>query len=652
MYEFTCPKCRTSSTAPSLKNGCFASCLHCGQRVQILLMDGADFSMVSSELGPSLKRAAPPAEPRSPWLLIAGASFAGLTMAGGIVLAWLLLGRPPRAMSQEAGTGATATEPTSRTPTATGMSALRAQLNSKDSGLRVWACLRLAALGTKATPASADLMKILRKQDEPAEVVEAATTALAAMGDPPAEEIPMLIEALQDPGSSRARSYAAGVLGRVGAPAAPAIPALIKALQANDPEVRIAAVSALSKLGAVVRERRNDIFKALLPLVKDESSGIREAGRKGLENLGPTMPTDLPALKALLAERTGPKDGRVYAVRALGQLGMDGVPLLVEAMTSDPDAEVVSLALRELADMKAGSPPVVKALGQAMQHPERTVRLEAATVLTSKPVDEDTLPTLLVGFCNEEDRQVRAVIEKALPPMTTFDKKSIKVKLPASSGAELKVGLSNARAPVRRAVAYLLGQMGKDAPEAAIAELCAVLPKETNADAQLEMLVAVGEIGPPAKQAMPTLLELIKDKDKKPKPEYLCAAMALLATGASEADQKVAYGLLARGLVLEARFNRGIYDEEIFERNKKVLAMGGKVSAGLLASAYRTTFVGPDLEKRNSRVACMNVLRAMGKEAATLEVKRLMTEVLRFANNDSAEVIQATREAYVAVFGK
>src|SRR5262249_44322652 len=75
MFEYTCPKCRTSSAVATLPSGTISPCGKCGQSLRIMAEAGEEPGGLGSPL------------------LFAGSALAGLTVAALLVLAWAFFGR-------------------------------------------------------------------------------------------------------------------------------------------------------------------------------------------------------------------------------------------------------------------------------------------------------------------------------------------------------------------------------------------------------------------------------------------------------------------------------------------------------------------------------------------------------------------------------
>ncbi len=226
-----------------------------------------------------------------------------------------------------------------------------------------------AASGLGKIASSDAIATLIAAFDDPdLKMRSAAVTALAHAGRPTLngptqpQALNALIAALGS-SSENIREGAANALARIAAPEAD--PALIAAVQNenNDPELRIAAVTALGF------PHNKPAVAALIPALSDKDGDVRDVARDALVQIGPEATdaliavmqagrTDafyaaqavaqqgLPALeplKKLAADTTHPV-GQRWAAVALGDMGIAdaGKPLQELAKSTDPDVAYVA----------------------------------------------------------------------------------------------------------------------------------------------------------------------------------------------------------------------------------------------------------------------------------------------------------------------
>ena len=146
------------------------------------------------------------------------------------------------------------------------VSELIAALRDASAPARLNAVYALGAVGESAVD---PLIETLRQTAEPAEITEEpilthAAYALSAIG---AAAVPALTSVLNDDGAWWVRATAADTLGDIGQPAAEAVPALIQALADPSEWVRRNAVNALGTIG--------EGTEALMTALKDDHPLVR-----------------------------------------------------------------------------------------------------------------------------------------------------------------------------------------------------------------------------------------------------------------------------------------------------------------------------------------------------------------------------------------
>jgi HEAT repeat protein len=338
--------------------------------------------------------------------------------------------------------------------------------------------------------------------DEP-EVAQSAVAELQSMGS---DILPVLIPALREI-SSQARSRAADALRRVEG----AVPTLAAALSDEDSSMRAAAAEVLGRMGAEAK----DAVPALVAAIADESDNASRAATAALGEIGD--PRAIDPLIATFVRRPlshGPDDNP--AEDALAKIGLPAVLALAATLKSEVTAVRESSA-RVLGKIgptaREATPALIAALGDA----EEGVRRAAKTAL-GEIKDARAVNPLIATFFRDElsDDSAQVALGKigseAIPPLIaklTDERHKIR-ELSVSSLAHIGsaardatpqiIALLHDRAEgVRRQAIWALGRI-KD--ERGVVPLIALLKKKTAAD---EVIRALGEIGPAAKEATPLL---------------------------------------------------------------------------------------------------------------------------------------------------
>jgi HEAT repeat protein len=286
-----------------------------------------------------------------------------------------------------------------------------------------------------------------------------------------------LLKALESDGT---RLEAIRELEDLGLDAAPAVPQLIRLLDARDADTRSAAADALGAIG------------------KDATPAIPKLIERLGEGQLPRIATELPIT-----------DTGVHAAFALGQIGNDAVAFLVPCLTN-PRSAVRCNAACVLGMIGPSAKDAVTTLMGQLKDRDWLVRQCAVEALGRIRADpSQTIPALVESLIDENDN-VRRFAAAALG--------EIQPTTPA--GVEGLIGaLRDKRGEVQNEAAQALAKLGAAAVPA-IPMLAKMLksremfveghPGEFQPVAQ-GAARALGIIGPPAKDVLPTLLDVVRD---------------------------------------------------------------------------------------------------------------------------------------------
>lgn len=266
------------------------------------------------------------------------------------------------------------------------------------------------------------------------------------------------------------------------------LPELMLGLKSANPTVRARSARGLAKKGPTGRE----VFQALFALTDDPEQTVREAAVSGLGAFGPH---GVPVLIRLLGHSC--KYVRRNVVWALGKMGSDAVPAVRPLCNAlkDPDPRTAGGAAQALGAIGRDASDAVPPLAEAMRGTNVVL-----CRLASKALSQIGPPAMatLVSHLTHHDPFVRGEAAVALGWMG-----------PVAAGAvpalcELLVR----RCPqVRSPRANGFGGSGAVTP-------MAIAPADagtTEEGTLLQVVQALGRIGPPAAAAEPHLLDLLTD---------------------------------------------------------------------------------------------------------------------------------------------
>jgi HEAT repeat protein len=316
------------------------------------------------------------------------------------------------------------------------------------------------------------LIEALRVTDK--SVYSAAQENLIEIGDSSINE---LLEVLKDE-DAEVRCRATEVLGNIGHPSA--LSGLMEALKDEDEQVRGKAAWALGKIRSPIA------ISALLETFND----VEDVWKETIWALGEIGDaTTAPYLIELLHNEKLKWSLQGDIAKALGKLGEDAIPDLIEAM-SDGDASVREGAAKALGII--GATTAVPFLIDALRDENWLVRGKAAEAL-GKIGDSRAVPALIEAVHNDDDEifSLRDYGVVALGELK--DSAAIPILLEALYDTSINV---------RSGAAWALGEIGSDAVPGLIKALHDEPPGIDNQIAE-----ALFKIGEPAVPELGAILQ-------------------------------------------------------------------------------------------------------------------------------------------------
>lgn len=302
-----------------------------------------------------------------------------------------------------------------------------------------------------------------------------------------ANQIPLLVEALDDANLRRGASIALAKLGEA------AVPALRNSLATENPDVRIWTAYTLGEIGPAAEPAVGDLTKA----VADSDDALRAVAAQTLGKIGAASAVD--ALSNALSDENG-QVSRQAAI-ALGQIGRPSKTATAKLIALLSDHNIRPFARDALIRIGPSTAPLlVDSLG------DDNIRFEVSLILQTvnptkakqagldKPTAAD-LPSLRIVL-HDTTRQAEERTAAA-QSLAALGNEGIAVLIEAFESEQLA-----------RTAAGAFAYAGPAAVPTLVDVLAHKLPavRVTAAD-------ALGHIGPAASDATPNLIGLLKDED-------------------------------------------------------------------------------------------------------------------------------------------
>ena len=305
-----------------------------------------------------------------------------------------------------------------------------------------------------------------------------------------------------------------------------AVPVLVRLAAHVSPAVRVASLHALG----TYPDFSATSVPVIIAAIKDQEVAVRLAATEALAALGPAGKGGIAALDAALADQYG--SVTIRAAEALGMIGPEAVPVLVKRLD---DANYGLLALQTLGQMgpraKSATKPLVAKLAQSGGLPQREICLTLAFLQADPAVAGSALQQvaketqnparpaaiyalgsigdksalkLVVNAVEDDDAIVRLASAWALLQLDRQNPEHIAIAVP-----RLVVGLERPDPRVRKLAAETLGSLGKAAAPA-VPALTKRIAEDDDALVRISCALALGDIGEASRPAVPALLKLLE----------------------------------------------------------------------------------------------------------------------------------------------
>lgn len=185
------------------------------------------------------------------------------------------------------------------------------------------------------------------------------------------------------------RKEAAIALGKIRNSTTESLNSLIEALDDKNEEVRTEIANALGKIGPEAYTAIPHLMKNL----KDMSWAVRTASAQAVSQIGKGYTKAIPSLISALED----KDWRVRyrVVNTLAELGEESIPSLLDSLDHN-NPIVRKEAIEALGEIKKSDPKILDKLHLLLNDTEETVRGKAADALRN--IGKDSIPVLIKSY--------------------------------------------------------------------------------------------------------------------------------------------------------------------------------------------------------------------------------------------------------------
>ena len=316
---------------------------------------------------------------------------------------------------------------------------------------------------------------------------------------------PALMTALKDPDPT-VRNAAAWALGTVGPEAQPAIPDLVAMLRGDKGEPGLAAFAALQGIGGPT-------VPVVLEFIDDPDPALRKGAAEAIGHIGPPARAALPALLARLDDPA--REVRRAVAGGLAGIGPEAIDPLIRALRN-PNPRIRGTAARALVGMRDKAAPAIPALIDAL--------------VIAEPADDPEPPPRHTSSDDSRDepppRGLYAVLKDlgaaAIPPL-----------------------IRRLNSPDRQARVLAMRALGFCWDEKKAAAIPILIECLGDRDVRLEAAEALGKIAWGDREAIPRLIDGLKDPD----PAYRATVAEALGRMGWESQDVLGATTPARGAV-------------------------------------------------------------------------------------------------------
>ncbi|MEI8376113.1 MAG: HEAT repeat domain-containing protein [Planctomycetota bacterium] len=518
-------------------------------------------------------------------------------------------------------------------------------LKSDNEADKLKALDELGARGEKAAEVAKPIEELLK--DKSAKVRAHAAMALGSIGPAAKDSVPALAELLKDPDEMVRRTVVRAVRAIHPGPKV-MIPICVKLLEDPDPAIRSRIMTAIAEQGV-------EAMPGLIEALKDDKAAFWALII--LRDIGPAAKDAIPSITEKLKDKR--PEIRREAILTLGAFGEAAVPAVpqIAAMLSDEHAgTAATFVLGQLGQIPKDAEATVRTNAKSNDPMLSTTSLWALARVhpEDKELRRDTTEKLVASL-KDKNAFVRVAAARALaalPPAPEITvpiwEKALKdadettmrhaMDALAALGAQAVPRLMDAlkHEKFRVDIVYALGRIGPDAAPAA-GEL-AKLVEDKKSRVAHEAIIALGNIGPGAKDAVPALVKALEQTaDKDLNFAAIAYALGKIGPGAAAAESVLLKQLESK-------------DDNVRLLSAWALAQIRPTSADVAAKTVPVLTAGLALSVLEDRLLSAEALGSFGPlaKSAADALKKAATDENKDVQEAAAKALKAVEQAVAA----
>lgn len=483
--------------------------------------------------------------------------------------------------------------------------ALTKALDDKDPEVRRSSAFALAAIGIDALPGLRQALN-----DSSPDVRQIAIQGLIKLGPDAGPAVTELVALFTSKDRDTARRAFDAVMA-IG-PRSAAVPGLVLALRESSVAVRLWAIQSLAKLGPDAKEALPSLLGELQPKERAVSNAVLEA----VNSIG-AKDAAVPQLRKLI--RADTPEARQWVVQSLGKLGAHAekaLPELVEAL-DDKDSVVAESALEAIAKVGPRGAKAVIAMSRVLEKATPDIQKIAQEPLANsivsltedKQAAQEALPALVKLYAGQNARLQQAAAS-VLHGMGTGLRPAFPDLIQMLDSRELSEQFD---------ILKLLAQCADSKEkQSLIVPRVAKLLSEKDEGNKLASLKILAALGPDSKAAFQLVFYVYEKERSKELRLQALQALSSLGLHAKEAIPRLVDDV--------KQFGEAYSDKEIYRAVVVCLSKLGEPAAKAVLK-----LVGDP--KFTTRIRAAEVLGMMGPEMSQFTLKPLMQYYREVENN-------------------